>query len=156
MEGYDVGADSYLVKPFRKSLLLSRIRNLLERRKQLRAEVTESGSSVGLSTVDNEFLSRYTHFVEEHMGDEKIDIATLAGEFAMSQSTLYRKVKAVSGLSPNELIRNIRLNRAAQLLKDPQLSVSEVAWQTGFGSPVYFRTCFKERYGVTPTEFREK
>ena len=90
------------------------------------------------------------------MGDEKIDIATLAGEFAMSQSTLYRKVKAVSGLSPNELIRNIRLNRAAQLLKDPQLSVSEVAWQTGFGSPVYFRACFKERYGVTPTEFREK
>ena len=156
VEGYDIGADSYLVKPFRKSLLLSRIRNLLERRKQLRAEVTESGSSVGLSTVDNEFLSRYTRFVEEHMGDEKIDIATLAGEFAMSQSTLYRKVKAVSGLSPNELIRNIRLNRAAQLLKDPQLSVSEVAWQTGFGSPVYFRTCFKERYGVTPTEFREK
>ena len=74
----------------------------------------------------------------------------------MSQSTLYRKVKAVSGLSPNELIRNIRLNRAAELLRRQDLTIQEIAWQTGFGSPVYFRTCFKERYGMTPSEYREQ
>ena len=106
--------------------------------------------------MDNQFLTRYTRFVEEHLGDEKIDIASLAGEFAMSQSTLYRKVKAVSGLSPNELIRNIRLDKAAALLSKTDQSVSEIAWQVGFGSPVYFRNCFKERYGKTPTEYREK
>ena len=155
-EGYQVGADSYLVKPFNKTLLLSRIRNLLERQKRTRLQVSESGATEELSPVDNEFLARYTQYVEEHLGDERIDIVSLAGEFAMSQSTLYRKVKAVSGLSPNELIRNIRLNKAAQMLRKTQLPISEISWQTGFGSPVYFRTCFKERFGVTPTEYREQ
>ncbi len=156
VEGYDVGADSYLVKPFRRALLLSRIRNLLDRRRHIMTEVTESGSASGLSPVDNEFLKRYTQFVEERLGEERIDIASLAGQFAMSQSTLYRKVKAVSGLSPNELIRNIRLTKAAELLRSSDLTVSEIGWQTGFGSPVYFRTCFKERFGVTPSEYREQ
>lgn len=155
VEGYNVGADSYLVKPFRKSLLQSRICNLLDMRQRLMKQVSESGTAADLSPVDNEFLANYTKFVEEHLADEKIDIVSLAGQFAMSQSTLYRKVKAVSGLSPNELIRNIRLNRAAVLLKTTQAPVSEISWQTGFGSPVYFRTCFKERYGVTPSEYRE-
>ena len=154
MEGYDVGADSYLVKPFRKSLLTSRIRNLLERRKRMMTQVSESGTAPELSQVDNEFLTRYSRFVEEHLSDERIDVNSLAGEFAMSQSTLYRKVKAVSGLSPVELVRNIRLTRAAELLERSTLSISEISWQTGFGSPVYFRDCFKERYGQTPSEYR--
>ncbi|MBQ9660934.1 MAG: response regulator [Bacteroidales bacterium] len=154
VEGYDVGADSYLVKPFHKALLLSRIRNLMEGRRRMMREVSEPGRAETLSPVDNEFLEQYTRFVLDHIGDERIDIASLAGQFAMSQSTLYRKVKAVSGLSPNELIRNIRLDKAADLLKNPQLSVSEISWQVGFGSPVYFRTCFKERFGKTPSEYR--
>lgn len=154
VEGYNVGADSYLVKPFRKSLLLSRIRNLLDRRKRLMAEVSESGTAEELSPVDNEFLVQYTDYVVQHLADEKIDVGSLAGQFAMSQSTLYRKVKAVSGLSPNELIRNIRLNNAEELLRKTSLSISEIAWKVGFGSPVYFRSCFKERYGKTPSEYR--
>ncbi|MCR4860950.1 MAG: response regulator [Bacteroidales bacterium] len=153
-EGYEVGADSYLVKPFNKSLLLTRIKNLLDKRDRTMRQVSESGSAEDLSPVDNDFLERYTQFVTEHLGDEKIDIVSLASEFAMSQSTLYRKVKAVSGLSPNELVRNIRLNRAAEMLAKSDLTVSEISWQTGFGSPVYFRTCFKERYGKTPSEWR--
>ena len=156
IEGYDVGADSYLVKPFDRSLLLSRIRNLLERRKRVMTEVSESGMASELSAVDNAFLKRFTQFVEEHLADENVDIALLSEQFAISQSTLYRKVKAVSGLSPNELIRNIRLNKAAELLLSPELTISEIAWRTGFGSPVYFRTCFKERFGRTPSEYRER
>ncbi len=154
-EGYEVGADSYLVKPFNKSLLRSRILNLLDRRERTMHQVSASGTAEELSPVDDQFLTRYTRFVEEHLGDEKIDIATLAGEFAMSQSTLYRKVKAVSGLSPNELIRNLRLNKAAEMLSRTDQTISEIAWATGFGSPVYFRNCFKDRFGVTPTEYRE-
>ena len=154
-EGYEVGADSYLVKPFNKALLLSRIRNLLERRDRQMRQFARPGETVDLSPVDNVWLDRYTAFVLDHLGDEKIDIASLASEFAMSQSTLYRKVKAVCGLSPNELIRNIRLDKAAELLRNTRLTISEIAWQTGFGSPVYFRTCFKERYAQTPTEFRD-
>ncbi len=153
-EGYEVGADSYLVKPFRKALLISRIRNLLERRERLMAEFSETGTSPGLSPVDNEFLERYAQYVEEHISDERIDITSLACEFAMSQSTLYRKVKAVCGLSPAELVRNIRLSKAAALLESKTLSIADVAWRTGFGSPIYFRTCFKERYGQTPSEYR--
>ncbi|MCR4823793.1 MAG: helix-turn-helix domain-containing protein [Bacteroidales bacterium] len=156
VEGYNVGADSYLVKPFHKALLLSRIHNILDTRQRLMRQVSESGTAEDLSPVDNEFLVRYTEFVQEHLGDEKIDIVSLAGQFAMSQSTLYRKVKAVSGLSPNELIRNIRLNKAAELLKKTDLSISEISWQVGFGSPVYFRSCFKDRFGKTPSEYREK
>ena len=155
-EGYEVGADSYLVKPFNKTLLLSRIHNLLEKRDRMKQQVSESGTAVELSPVDNQFLARYTRFVEEHLGDEKIDIASLASEFAMSQSTLYRKVKAVAGISPNELIRNIRLSKAAELLERTDQTIAEIAWTTGFGSPVYFRSCFKERYGKTPSEYREK
>ena len=156
VEGYDVGADSYLVKPFNKTLLLSRIRNLMDNRRRVMREVSESGTAEALSPVDNEFLAKFTAYVEERLGDERIDIVSLAGQFAMSQSTLYRKVKAVTGLSPNELIRNIRLGKAAEMLKKTSLSVSEISWQVGFGSPVYFRTCFKERFGVTPTEYRER
>lgn len=157
LEGYEVGADSYLVKPFNKALLLGRIRNLLERQSRLMKQVSQTGTSAGLSPMDNEFLRRYTEFVHEHMTDEKIDTASLAGQFAMSQSTLYRKVKAVSGLSPNELIRNIRLSRAAELLvSNSSLSIAEIGWQTGFSTAVYFRTCFKERYGVTPSEYRSR
>ena len=155
-EGYEVGADSYLVKPFNKTLLLSRIRNLLDKRDRMKQQVSESGTAAELSVVDNQFLTRYTHFVEEHLSDEKIDIASLAREFAMSQSTLYRKVKAVAGISPNELIRNIRLSKAAEMLSRTDQTIAEIAWATGFGSPVYFRNCFKERYGKTPSEYREK
>ncbi len=155
-EGYEVGADSYLVKPFNKTLLLSRIRNLLDKRDRMKQQVSESGTAAELSVVDNQFLTRYTHYVEEHLSDEKIDIASLAREFAMSQSTLYRKVKAVAGISPNELIRNIRLSKAAEMLARTDQTIAEIAWATGFGSPVYFRNCFKERYGKTPSEYREK
>ena len=156
VHGYDVGADSYLVKPFNKDLVLSRIGNILSSRKALAAKVSRGEAHEELSRIDNEFLKKFTDLVEAGLASEKTDMASIARELCMSQSTLYRKLKGVTGLSPVEVVRNIRLDKAESLLKTTQLTISEIAWQVGMGSPVYLRDCFKERFGMTPSAYREK
>ena len=155
-EGYDAGADSYLVKPFNKQLILSRISNMLNSRKHLAAQISKGEEPNELSLIDNEFLRKFNGLVEARLSSEGTDLASIANELCMSQSTLYRKIKAVTGLSPLENIKNIRLNKAAELLRTTNLNISEICWQVGMSSPVYFRDCFKERYGMTPSAYRDE
>ena len=155
-EGYDAGADSYLVKPFNKKLILSRISNMINSRKQLAAMISKGEAPDELSGIDNEFLKKFNALVEERLSNEGADLTSIANSLCMSQSTLYRKIKAVTGLSPLENIKSIRLNKAAELLKNTNLNISEICWQVGMSSPVYFRDCFKERYGKTPSNYREE
>ncbi len=166
-EGYEVGADSYLTKPFSASLLRSRINNLLDSRKKLVAQFqaqSTPGSQIdlsekriviaeALSKLDNEFIEKITLLIEENLSSEKIDINYLSDKMCMSGSTLYRKMKALTGLSTNEYIRKVKMKNAERLLLEGKFNISEIAYKVGMNSTGYFRQCFKEEFGVSPSDY---
>ncbi len=163
-EGYLAGADSYLTKPFSASLLKSRIHNLLESRRKLAAQFSSNFSisdksallHESLTQLDNEFIQRLTQIIEEYLEFEKVDVAYLADKLCMSKSTLYRKVKALTGISTNEYVRKIKMQNAEKLLLEGKYTISEVAFRVGINSAVYFRQCFKEEFGSSPSEYLKK
>ena len=166
-EGYEVGADSYLTKPFSASLLRSRINNLLESRKKLitqfqaqpvpgnQTDLNEKRIIIAeaLSKLDNEFIEKITLLIEENLSSEKIDITYLSDKMCMSGSTLYRKMKALTGLSTNEYIRKVKMQNAERLLLEGKFNISEIAYKVGMNSTGYFRQCFKEEFGVSPSDY---
>ena len=166
-EGYEVGADSYLTKPFSASLLRSRINNLLDSRKKLVAQFqaqSTPGSQIdlsekriviaeALSKLDNEFIEKITLLIEENLSSEKIDINYLSDKMCMSGSTLYRKMKALTGLSTNEYIRKVKMENAERLLLEGKFNISEIAYKVGMNSTGYFRQCFKEEFGLSPSDY---
>lgn len=161
-EGYESGADSYLTKPFSAKLLHSRVHNLLESRKKLALLITnrtkelkpeQSQESMKLSRLDEEFLNRFTAIVEENIDTPQLDMPFMIGKMNMSHSTLYRKVKGLTGISGNEFIRKIRLKNSLRLLMEEGLNISEAAYASGFNDLGYFRACFKEEYGMAPSEY---
>lgn len=163
-EGYQVGADSYLTKPFSATLLHSRIHNLLESRRLL-AERFNADSAISdkrtavaesMNKLDNEFLEKINKLIEDRLSSEKIDIGYLADNLCMSNSTLYRKMKALTGLSTNEYIRKIKMQYAERLLLEGKYNISEVAFKVGINSTVYFRQCFKEEFGMAPSDYLKK
>lgn len=161
-EGYCAGADSYITKPFSASLLKSRVANLLEARKKMALLISSNTSfkhSVikdSLNRIDNEFIERIIKIVEDNLMDEKIDVPTIAQELSMSYSSLYRKIKALTGMSTGEFIRKLRISKAEQLLLSGKYNISEIAHQVGLNSVSYFRECFKEEYGMSPSEYMKK
>ena len=152
-EGYEVGADSYLTKPFSASLLRSRINNLLDSRKKLVAQFqaqSTPGNQIdlsekriviaeALSKLDNEFIEKITLLIEENLSSEKIDINYLSDKMCMSGSTLYRKMKALTGLSTNEYVRKVKMQNAERLLLEGKFNISEIAYKVGMNSSGYFR-----------------
>ena len=161
-EGYESGADSYLTKPFSAKLLHSRVHNLLESRKKLAQLITsrtkelkpeQVQESMQLSKLDEEFLNKFTAIVEENIDTPQLAMPFMIGKMNMSHSTLYRKIKGLTGISGNELIRKIRLKNSLRLLMEEGLNISEAAYASGFNDLGYFRTCFKEEYGMAPSEY---
>ncbi len=161
-EGYDAGADSYVTKPFSASLLKSRINNILDNRKKIALLISSNTSmkhsifKESLNIIDNEFIENFIKIIEENLIDEKIDIPSIAHELSMSYSSLYRKIKALTGMSAGEFIRKLRIRKAEQLLLSGKYNVTEVAHQVGLNSASYFRECFKEEFGVSPSEYIKK
>jgi ligand-binding sensor domain-containing protein/signal transduction histidine kinase/DNA-binding response OmpR family regulator len=157
MEGYEIGADSYITKPFSTSLLASRIHNLIKSRKLLAEHISRSllfqPEEVQLGLKDEKFISDAIEIIEKNISNEKFDALFLAEELNMSQSALYRKLKALSGFTIAEFIRGIRLKKAAQLLRSQSYTVSEVAYMVGFNDLKHFRNCFKEQYKVSPSDY---
>jgi signal transduction histidine kinase/ligand-binding sensor domain-containing protein/DNA-binding response OmpR family regulator len=163
--GYRTGADSYLTKPFSATLLRSRIDNLLDARRRLadhfaagstpRTNLDEKRAIVAeaISRIDREFLDKMNTLIEERLSNEGIDIGYLADKLCMSKSTLYRKMKALTGLSTNEYVRKVKMHYAERLLLEGRYNVSEVAFRVGINSVIYFRQCFKEEFGVLPSEY---
>ncbi len=160
--GYDVGADSYLTKPFSSNLLKSRLKNIIDARKKY-SMANSSGfkdkqqilnDSVG--ELDKEFLKKLTHAIEENLEDEEMNISYIAAQLNMSHSTLYRKIKALTNLTANEFIRKVRINFAEQLLLTGQYNISEIMYRIGINSSSYFRQCFKEEFGMNPSEYLQK
>ncbi|WP_321426071.1 two-component regulator propeller domain-containing protein [uncultured Bacteroides sp.] len=160
-DGYTVGADSYITKPFNASLLKSRVSNLLELRKKL-AALFSSGTNIvskqevannSLNKLDNEFIKIVTQYIEADLSSDKIDVTYLSDKMCMSSSTLYRKMKALTNLSTNEYIRKVKMQNAERLLLEGKYKISEVAYKVGFNNVVYFRQCFKDEYGIAPSEY---
>lgn len=162
-EGYEAGADSYLTKPFTSNMLHARISNLLESRRKIMSQFTEAISQdkamevaqSNYAAIDNEYLKQMTDLIEENISSENLDVAWLADKMNMSPSTLYRKLKGLIGISANEYIRKIKMRKAAEMLASGQYNVSETSWNVGISSVIYFRQCFKEEYGVSPSEYRK-
>lgn len=159
-EGYASGADSYLTKPFSAKLLHSRINNLLETRKKIASLLTQADPQPKQETVadslnklDNEFLHKITQIIEDNLEMEKMDIAFIADKMCMSHSTLYRKIKGLTDMSANEFIRKVKMRKGAELLRSNQYTISEISYMVGFSSVAYFRQCFKDEYGVSPSDY---
>lgn len=157
MEGYEHGADAYMTKPFRADLLISRIDNLLRSRQQLQ-DVFKNGQvdekEVKLTTQDKLFMDQLRDVVREKMGNPKLKMDDIGDELGISRVQLYRKVKVLTGLSPVELLRQMRLERAKVMLNSTTKTVAEIAYEVGFATPSYFTTCFKKQYGKLPMDFR--
>lgn len=172
-EGYESGADSYITKPFSVKLLISRINNLQKGREQLAKLVTQGNPSVEekertnmspldlgggsnnltISKLDNEFIKRFTQIVDENLTEKDLSISFLTERMNMTTSTLYRKIKGLTGLSANEFIRKYRLQKSLKYMKDEGYNISETAYACGFSDSGYFRNCFKQEFGITPSEY---
>ena len=157
VEGLQLGADDYVAKPFDARELQARINNLIESRKKLQQKFSKqfslSVSDITVESVEERFLKKVKDTIETHLGDPDFGVENLADEVAMSHIQVYRKLKALTGQSPNELIRNMRIDRAASLIRQRAGNVSEIAYQVGFNSMSYFAKCFKDKFKVTPSEF---
>lgn len=159
-EGWEVGADDYIVKPFHLSLLRARIKNMLHSRSQIKERYSANhllkSFGVDTSTVEDPFLTAYVTIVKENITNPDFDVSVIYQHLGMSRANFYRKVKAVTGLSPVELIKNIRMEAATVLLLDKTRSIADVAQRVGFSSSSYFARSFKIIYGVSPTEYHDK
>jgi len=167
IEGYQSGADAYITKPFSQELLLVRIDNLLRSRHQLKdlwsVKPAEEPMAAPVKddtpvTVPNEdvFISRFKKIVEQRLHDSDLSVEDLATDMGLSRVQLYRKVKALTGSTPVDLLRKARLARAQILLQESSLSVSEIAYEVGFASPSYFSKCYKDEFGIVPGEVRKQ
>lgn len=160
IEGIQTGADAYVTKPFNLVFLTEIIKNLLQSRQNLRT--TFSGNlkpdklPAEIGYLDRQFLEKFIPFIETNFIDQNLTVERLSTEFGLSRVQLFRKTKVLLGDSPNNIIQQIRLKKAAQLLLSSQLSVSEIAYQTGYSSPGYFATAFKGKYDCSPSEWRER
>ncbi|MCW3805351.1 hybrid sensor histidine kinase/response regulator transcription factor [Plebeiibacterium marinum] len=157
-EGYLIGADSYLTKPFSASLLKSRIINLLQGREKLSKYYTSNIYktdiiSNSISDLDDSFIKKTISIIEENLGQEKISVSFLAGQHNMSYSSFSRKIKAVTGITANEFVKDIKLNNAEQLILSRKYSISEIALLIGYNSMSYFRDAFKEKFGCLPSDY---
>lgn len=161
VECYEAGADGYIAKPFDLNVLEARIENFLRRKQQRQTEFKtdpeKKTASLKVSPLDQKFLDKVVSILDKNMEKSNdIDMNLLTGEIAMSKSSFYRKMKAITGLSPIEFIKNHRLKRAYNLLEKGAYSIADVAYSSGFSNTKYFATCFKEEFGMTPSEFLKK
>ena len=158
IQGFECGADSYISKPFNSKLLLVRLRNLMDNHKRLKQffgdKTTLSKESV--SEVDKGFVDRFRELIEENLADSELSVEDLGSKMGLSRVQLYRKIKALTNYSPNELVRIARLKKAASLLASSEKTISEITYEVGFTSPSYFTKCYKDYFGESPTDFLKR
>ena len=156
-EGFQCGADDYIVKPFNMGVLLYRIRNILASRERLKELYGKKFSleSLGIETTsaDDRFMQKLFEVIEQNLSNPELNVEVLCKGIGMGRANFYRKLKAITDLSPVDLIRNKRLEMAAKMLLETDMNVSEVSVNIGFNSHAYFATCFKAMYGMSPTEY---
>lgn len=172
IEGMKLGADDYITKPFSAAYLKARIFNLLEQRKKLQAlycaslmptsserqttEQTEQVSAPALSPNDQKFMEKVLETIDRNLDNGDLMVEDIASEVSMSRSVFFKKLKTLTGLSPIEFLKEIRMKRAAQLIETEEYNMAQIAYMVGFNDSHYFSKCFKQQYGITPTEYKEK
>lgn len=158
VEGYEHGADAYISKPFSLRLLLSRIDNLIQSRKNLSQLFSNSDENDVFEKLSNEtdktFITQLRKIIQDNLDDSELNVERIGDEIGLSRVQLYRKVKALTGHSPVEMLRKARLMRARHLLQTTDKSVSEVAYAVGFSTPSYFSKCYKEEFDLQPAQER--
>ncbi|MDE6628768.1 MAG: substrate-binding domain-containing protein [Muribaculaceae bacterium] len=171
-QGYDSGADGYLAKPFNTGVLKARCRSLVENRKRIRdlwstaavpktsAPAAPGGSPAAVDApamdMESEFYNRFLTLVSQEMGNPELSVDSLAAKMGLGRSQLYRKIKALTNYTPVELLRSLRLRRSRDLLTTTSKTISEIAYEVGFSTPAYFTRCYREAYGETPSDLRER
>jgi DNA-binding response OmpR family regulator/two-component sensor histidine kinase len=159
LQGFELGADDYITKPFNGEILKTRISNLIENRRRIKERFSKRISvepkDIAITSVDEKFIARGIDVIERHMDDSLFDVDVFTKEMNVSRTLLHTKLKALTGLSATEFIKSLRLKRAAKLLSEGQLSVSEVSVMVGFNSRNYFTKCFTELFGVSPSEYEK-
>lgn len=162
LEGFLLGADDYITKPFDSKLLVARANNILRSRKMIAERMKIAGDDTNVlllatNQLDQEFLEKVNKVIEEHLTDGQFDINFLASEMCMGRSSFYNKFKALTGITPNEFINNHKIQSAAKvLLNDPLTSVAIISERFGFNTPNYFCKKFKEQYGKSPSQYRKQ
>ena len=155
IEGLSLGADDYLIKPFGTLELLTRLKNLIHQRRQLHEHFRKvlhafSPELTKEKSMDTRFLQNVRSVIEMNMDDETFGVTELSDKIGLSRSQLHRKLSSLTGLSPNEVIRNMRLQKAKILIEQKTGTIAEIAYRCGFNSPAYFSKCFRDYYGITP------
>jgi YesN/AraC family two-component response regulator len=156
-EGFEVGADDYIIKPFNANLLRLKINSVLANRERLKQslgkklpfELTASETT----SMDEQFLSKVYQIIEKNISNPDFLIDDLSKEIGMSRASLYRKIKALTDSSANEFIKKYRLQVAKKYLRETDLSISEISYKTGFKNPAYFTNCFKKAYKMSPSKY---
>lgn len=167
IQGYDSGADGYLSKPFSSDVLLSRCKSLIANRKRIKElwlKDVPASEKIAAPTaalkdakdIDNDFYNRFIEIFKAEMGNAELGIEEIASKMGLERTQFYRKIKALTNFAPVELMRNLRLKQAQHLIKTTDMSMSEIAYEVGFSAPAYFTRCYREAYGETPTETRNK
>jgi DNA-binding response OmpR family regulator len=155
--GFETGADDYIIKPFNMKLLLTRIKNLIDLRRQLQEKIQKQlrlqPDEIKISSIDQRFINQLQEIIEKHISDEDLNVESLSEKMDISRVTLNKKIQALTGETAVEFIRSYRLKRAMQLLKENFGTVLDVALEVGFSNPSYFARCFKEKFHQLPSEF---
>jgi DNA-binding response OmpR family regulator len=158
IQGLETGADDYITKPFNTNILMARIKNLIDIRRQLQKNINREMSlqpvKTSLSSIDREFLKDLHEAIRKNLGDEDFNVEKLCKILYMGRTTLYRKVLALTGETPTDFIRFYRLKQGAELLKQNSGTVLEVALAVGFSNSSYFAKCFKEKFHQLPSEYQ--
>ncbi len=159
--GLKQGADAYVTKPFHTEEILVRIANLIDTRRKLQAKFSKPHSlikavkkDVNLSKIDTKFVNEIKTNIQENLSNDAFSVETLAANFHMSRSQLFRKMKALTGQSPNEFIRNYRLDHAMKILRSQNVKIIQLAFSVGFSDEKYFSKCFKNRFNILPSEVK--
>ncbi|TDE08278.1 substrate-binding domain-containing protein [Dyadobacter psychrotolerans] len=160
IEGIQTGVDAYITKPFNLQYVQEMIKTLLKNRAILREHYTselpiETASGTNPNKLDKKFITQFTAYIEEHYDNSELGVEDIGKDLGMSRVQLYRKVKALLGMSVNEYLQQVRLNKAKFLLRRDDLTVAEIAYKVGFSSPTYFSTAFKGKYNQTPMEYKK-
>jgi len=158
IEGLEMGADDYIMKPFEPEELRARIKNLIEQRKRLHEHFKKEGifelDKSKITSIDKKFLQKAFNIVNQNLSDESFSVDTFAEGLLVSKSLLHKKLVSLTGEPPGELIRKIRLKKAANLIEGKFGNLSEIAFEVGFNNPAYFSECFKKEFGISPSQYQ--